>query len=1461
MVDIASLGFNIDSSPVVRSHEALDMLAQRARAADQSVQGFGQQVSLANAGFVTFNTGLSGGTTHLTQMAASLQTVVGQLQFFRREIDLSATSFETFGRARDRVEALATSLGTGTVALERFARQASVVGMTSLETATGIQRVTAAIEGQTAAGRALREVMQDYGVVLNGMSASNADQVLSRFIDQARQFRATPGNTRIINDVLGPLSVEATTSILNPDYEPVERRRERLRVDAVSRGNAEMMDTAAQVIRDTRRSLTELDDLRRHYDVSRLSPGQLGTVFQGMETRPLSMRDPRNELEVLRYIDRFGDEGLRRGAGARSYNLEDPTLTAASTEEVQAKVANVMAQALQRRQSQGGWLGNGYLSGSGGASAFDIFRGSAAGMLLFGGTSAMFGGNPTAPLNSDSRAMSPVELARQRAAGAQRLSELGIGEPGRLETAEALLRALSRGEGKDRPSDALMALRDAYVVPTGVGGSVMQGDINAALLEANPRFENIYDLAQAGRDDAMQPGAGHLRQLDQEQWLLGVPPAQRGMARSLMSFAQSNNISTRQWSQRGLSPGALASGLVTGPGALSPRQADAFGRIRAGEDATYGMAVSEDTGQQVALQERIRATMDQGGAAVERVTAYWQAYNQALRAGRSEVQAMADATRALTLSMQRQETAAAQAAVTLRQQNDLDEESGLLVSGAGYDPVARRTAQLEGALRADFIRQERATGQLVRGTAVADEQRRGIGAQGVRGAEDIRAQTEAMVDQQRRVTAAAGARADVQARLASDMQVEAQFAQALAQARIDRDDAVVRKVQEHIEAVKQLRGEYDQLRTAAANAQYVADTQWQGGFSEALAGLPATDRRLARANAGQIRGGSPTAFLGAFGGATGSQWDGSFVGGSAASGGVFSPQMMAALARLESTMDPGARNGSVAGLMQFQPGTARDMGLTVSGDVDDRLDPDKSILAAGRYVQQLARQAGITGPVTSLDQVYRILERYGTVARGERLPAAREAIVTGALAAQTPGEQIGAWFGTPMGAAARDAQAGERTLLNTEANEEFAVQQARSRAILRLTMAGGGDFGRQLASAIVVDPRSLTGAEDATRRVRGVVSSRQEGIATQAAGLEETARGAADLAEAYRKSREEGEAFERHLGNNALVSALRNTAKEFPGVAKEVEALADRLERLNPLLDRAAANRATGQFWQGVRREELAGQYDQADIDGGWWASASARGDARARITAREVARTTANSDRPVSEDEAYSTLRPREQQRELAAETRNTRAEFDRLKISAMSAFENAILGGKGFSGVLQALGQDLARFGLRMGPERLLMKGMEAGTDWIGKQVSEAGVGGLMSALNPFSWFSADGLIISNGVPHRNAASGMLLNRPTTFMAQGGTVTAGEIAEEAIFPLKRDASGNLGIRAAGGGPSVVINAPITVEGGATKGGSGGGMEPAAMAQLQRDFERTLNQAIRNTITNERRDGGDLSI
>lgn len=69
------------------------------------------------------------------------------------------------------------------------------------------------------------------------------------------------------------------------------------------------------------------------------------------------------------------------------------------------------------------------------------------------------------------------------------------------------------------------------------------------------------------------------------------------------------------------------------------------------------------------------------------------------------------------------------------------------------------------------------------------------------------------------------------------------------------------------------------------------------------------------------------------------------------------PTTVAILPIMESSLNPSASAGSYSsaakGLWQFKPATARDMGLTVTSRVDERLDPNKSTNAGLRYIKWL----------------------------------------------------------------------------------------------------------------------------------------------------------------------------------------------------------------------------------------------------------------------------------------------------------------------------------------------------------------------------------------------------------------------------------------------------------------------------------------------------------------------------
>ena len=135
----------------------------------------------------------------------------------------------------------------------------------------------------------------------------------------------------------------------------------------------------------------------------------------------------------------------------------------------------------------------------------------------------------------------------------------------------------------------------------------------------------------------------------------------------------------------------------------------------------------------------------------------------------------------------------------------------------------------------------------------------------------------------------------------------------------------------------------------------------------------------------------------------------------------------------------------------------------------------------------------------------------------------------------------------------------------------------------------------------------------------------------------------------------------------------------------------------------------------------------------------------------------------------------------------KEARSISEQLGMTFTSAFEDAIVGGKKFSEVLNSIGQDIVR---------ILMR----------KNITEP----LANAIGKFDWSSllpsANGNVFAGaGI---GAYSGQVVSQPTLFPFASGIGLMGEAGPEAILPLTRR-NGKLGVEGGGGNgaPSVAVN------------------------------------------------------
>lgn len=189
----------------------------------------------------------------------------------------------------------------------------------------------------------------------------------------------------------------------------------------------------------------------------------------------------------------------------------------------------------------------------------------------------------------------------------------------------------------------------------------------------------------------------------------------------------------------------------------------------------------------------------------------------------------------------------------------------------------------------------------------------------------------------------------------------------------------------------------------------------------------------------------------------------------------------------------------------------------------------------------------------------------------------------------------------------------------------------------------------------------------------------------------------------------------------------------------------------------------------------------------------------------------------------------------------------LERAGETAFKGLEDSLValatGGKfSFTSFIQSMLADLARLIIQLKVVKPLIE-MLAG---------QSGSGGALGFIGGI----AKGLLSANGNAFGStgvlkSAKGNVFDSPTLHGYKGGIGMLGEAGPEAILPLKRNSSGQLGVMMSGGGGGMqqINHITVNVEGGNTNAETG--------AAVSQEILKTMRGIARQEISNSRRVGG----
>lgn len=398
---------------------------------------------------------------------------------------------------------------------------------------------------------------------------------------------------------------------------------------------------------------------------------------------------------------------------------------------------------------------------------------------------------------------------------------------------------------------------------------------------------------------------------------------------------------------------------------------------------------------------------------------------------------------------------------------------------------------------------------------------------------------------------------------------------------------------------------------------------------------------------------------------------------------------------------------------------------------------------------------------------------------------------------------------------------------------------------------------RTLESAAVAQTNGMANGPERDRVVDNLIEQGAvQSLARMVKAFDEATAAHQNNIEVLRASTSaERELIQARQGAERRAAELRGAAAEArtPEARRQLEALAGRQV---PEAERNTREQLGERFEAGLRQQQRNLSDAEAENDN-WYMTNEERARARGGRQARRGAQEAGFAFDGPEADRAAAVAGRTSGLQETARQNQQIRDSFLEVGNAATAALSQIILRGGDARQVMKGLLADMAAMMLR----RAMLGVVEKGFSMVVGSIAGAGAPGTAGTNAALAAGAADSTgnllpFAQGGTFTRAFARGEVVNTPTYFpLSDGNRGLVGEAGgSEAILPLKRDSSGNLGVAATGGGGGGhTVNVTVNNSG-------GGGTSPDQAKNIASLVSKALDEAGRKTLLNEMRVGGSLN-